>query len=44
MFKNPFFKNRGPVSLKIIFDTCNLNSNTNDKKIKMWGDIGAGQG
>ena len=35
MFRNPFFKNRGPVSLKIIFDTCNLNSNTNDKKIKV---------
>ena len=35
MFKNPFFKNKGPVSLKLIFDTCNLSSNINDKKIKL---------
>ena len=35
MFKNSFFKNKGPVSLKLIFDTCNLSSNINDKKIKL---------
>ena len=35
MFKNLFFKNKGPVSLKLIFDTCNLSSNINDKKIKL---------
>jgi len=36
MFKNPFFKNKGPVSLKLIFDICNLTSNINDKKIKVY--------
>ena len=35
MFKNPFFKNKGPVSLKLILDTCNLSSNLNDKNIKV---------
>ena len=34
MFKNPFFENKGPVPLKLIFDICNLTSNINDKKIK----------
>ena len=36
MFKNPFFENKGPVSLKLIFDICNLTSNINDKKIKVY--------
>ena len=36
MFKNPFFENKGPVSLKLIFDVCNLTSNINDKKIKVY--------
>ena len=35
MFKNPFFKNKGPISVKIIFDICNLTPNINDKKIKI---------
>ena len=35
MFKNIFFKNKGPVPLKLIFDICNLTSNMNDKKIKV---------
>ncbi|HJN84481.1 MAG TPA: UDP-3-O-(3-hydroxymyristoyl)glucosamine N-acyltransferase [Candidatus Pelagibacter bacterium] len=35
MFKNSFFKNKGPVSLKLIFDICNFASNTNDIKIKL---------
>ena len=36
MFKNSFFENKGPVSLKLIFDICNLTSNINDKKIKVY--------
>ncbi|MBC8308788.1 MAG: UDP-3-O-(3-hydroxymyristoyl)glucosamine N-acyltransferase, partial [Pelagibacterales bacterium] len=35
MFKNLFFKNNGPVSLKFIFDSCNLSSSQKDKKIKV---------
>ena len=33
MSKNPFFKNKGPISLKSILIKCNLPSSTKDNKI-----------
>ena len=35
MFKNPFFDNKGPISLKIILAECNLIYSTKDNKIKI---------
>jgi len=32
MTKNPFFKNKGPISLKIIFNSCDLDSTKEDSK------------
>ena len=29
MFKNPFFKNKGPIKLKLIFSACDLNEEKN---------------
>ena len=31
MIKNPFFKNRGPITLKIIFNSCDLESTKKGK-------------
>ena len=36
MTKNPFFKNKGPISLKIIFNSCDLDSNKADSKTKIF--------
>ena len=38
MIKNPFFKNKGPISLKIIFNSCGLETTKEDGRI-MISDI-----
>ena len=35
MLKNPFFKNKGPISLKFIYSICNVKKNLKDEKIKI---------
>ena len=35
MFKNPFFKNKGPISISLIFKVCNFASNTKDNNSKI---------
>ena len=32
MIKNPFFKNKGPISLKIIFNSCGLEPTKKESK------------
>ena len=35
MIKNPFFKNKGPISLKIIFNSCGLELTKKESKTKI---------
>ena len=35
MSKNPFFKNKGPITLKIIFNSCGLKPTKEDSKTKI---------
>ena len=35
MIKNPFFKNKGPISLKIIFDSCGFKTTKEDSRTKV---------
>ena len=35
MIKNPFFKNKGPISLKIIFNSCGLEPTKIESKTKV---------
>ena len=36
MIKNPFFKNRGPITLKIIFNSCDLETTKKESKTKVF--------
>ena len=36
MIKNPFFKNKGPISLKIIFSLCDLKVTKKESKTKVF--------
>ena len=36
MIKNPFFKNRGPIALKIIFNSCDLETTKKESKTKVF--------
>ena len=35
MFKNPFFKNKGPISISLISKVCNFSSNSKDNNSKI---------
>jgi len=36
MIKNPFFKNKGPITLKIIFNSCDLEATKKESKTKVF--------
>ena len=36
MIKNPFFKNKGPIPLKIIFNSCGLKTSKEDSRTKIF--------
>ena len=36
MIKNPFFKNKGPITLKIIFNSCDLKATKKESKTKVF--------